>query len=597
MVALSMVLGTPALAAADQGIQVSVTIDSLPDGPGKPATFTISSTEPKVTIFRYGWTAVANEVAATGTTIRSATVTLTVPSYGLNTLYVTAVDDNFHKGYGSVDFSILTPREATARWGLESMPGTTREQALADQWPGLGGATPLTGTNIGWANGARLIGAETVDFDGHSSYLSASPAVVDTAGTFAIAAWVRLTDTSVDRTLASMDGSGLDPLVFGYQRDTNRWSVRMPSKAASPQVEWAEARSTSVPKPGLWTHLAAVHNAADQTLKLYVNGSLEGTANGVTTFDDPAGEFRLGRSDSSWWQGNLRLVQVYDRALTTADFFGRPATDPESGGVERTGFFEPSQVGLWGFSGASSCYEESTDPLVCNAPDYSPFGRQLGLAQGSFVGFGHVGDGLLLDGTHWTDDPFDPYYGMATKEYGRSQTNIGEPGSPVWQDSPVLRTDQSFTVSVWAKLDSAQGEQTVVSQDSTGSSAFQLGYRPADGGEWVFKIRADPSGENDAETTYATVAALNPTGWHHLVGVLDATRSEARLYVDGALAQTVTLDPAWKPWQASGPLLVGRATTSAGPAEWLYGAVDDLELYQGVMSDGGIGALYDRQSW
>ncbi|MGW4466170.1 LamG domain-containing protein [Micromonospora sp. NPDC004704] len=596
---MAVVLGAPTLALADPPPSnlvppVTVTIDSLPAGPGRPATFTISSTEPTVTKFRYGWTARTNEVAAIGTTVRSATVTIIVPHYGINTLYVSAVDNNYNEGYSSIDLTVPSPASPTALWSLQAYPGATRAQALHDQSAVLD--TPLTGVNIGWADDVRMIGAEAVDFDGQSSYLSASPAALDTSGTFAIAAWVRLSDKSQDRTLVSKDSSGLDSLSFGYRKDINRWSVQMPSKAAAPQIKWAKARSTSIPKLGLWTHLATVYNTADQTLKLYVNGILEGTATNAVGFNDPQGEFRLGRSESTWWQGNLADVLVYDRALSEVDFFGQRASDPYSGGVDASGLLHPLTVGTWDFVG-TYCYEQLDEPYSCDELDYSMFGRHLQLTQGTSGASPGNRDGLWLDGVHWIDDPTDPYYGLATKEYGWSQTNIGEDGNPVWQDSPVLRTDQSYSVSVWGTVDPGQGAQTLVSQDSNGFSAFQVAYRPDNGGEWVFKVRANADGPTDTKTTYAVAPAPDPTVWHHLVGVLDATRSQVRLYVDGVLTQTVNLNQAWKPWQASGSLLVGRATTPSGPTEWLHGGLDDLELYQGALSDTAVSTIFDRQSW
>lgn len=52
---------------------------------------------------------------------------------------------------------------------------------------------------------------------------------------------------------------------------------------------------------------------------------------------------------------------------------------------------------------------------------------------------GHRGNALALDGTHWIDDRYDPHYGAATREYARTQTNLGEPQNPVWQNGPYVQ--------------------------------------------------------------------------------------------------------------------------------------------------------------
>ncbi len=486
------------------------------------------------------------------------------------------------------------PGLATAIWPLEVHPGVPQEGALLDEQPAIGGDTPLTGTNIGWQEDARLVGARTVAFDGTSSYLSASPTALNTAGTFSLSAWVRLTDTSVSRVFASKAGAGRATLSVGYDKASNRWQVQLPSKTGR-HAKSSIARSTSAPQVGLWTHLAVVHDAAARTLTLWVNGVAEVTVSNVTAVDDPSGEVRLGRGDSAWWQGNLADVQIYDRVLVGQDFTGWFASDPASGGYSAPGLLRPFQVGAWDFESALPCYEEDLDPTLCSAPDAGTgFGRQLALTRGSFVtDAGHRGNALALDGTHWIDDPSDPHYGEATREYARTQSNTGQPQNPVWQDGPALRTDQSFSVSTWVRLDPAKGSQTVISQDDGDRSVFRLAYEPANGGQWVFGVGA---GTDDATTTYATAPATGADQWHHLVAVLDATHRQVRLHVDGASAGAVALNAAWQPQQAAGSLLVGRSTTPAGPDGWLYGQVDDLGLYQGTLSDADVQRLFTAQT-
>jgi len=485
--------------------------------------------------------------------------------------------------------SVDRPAPATAKWGLEAYPGVSQEVALADQVPAPND-TPLTGTNIGWQDDARVLGGQTVAFDGRSSYLSASSSALNTAATFSLTAWVRLTDTSISRVLASKASAGRATLSVGYDKASNRWQVQMPStirKGGKVSI----ARSTSAPQVGLWTHLAVVHDAGARTLTLWVDGVAEATARKVTAIDDPSGEFRLGRGDTSWWQGNLARVSVYDRPLVGQDFTGWLASDPASGGFDRPGLLQPWQVGNWDFEAATACYEENLDPTLCSAPDSSTaFGHQLALTEGSLVAPDHRGSqALVLDGTHWIDDPSDPHYGEATREYARSQTNVGEPTNPVWQDGPVLRTDQSFTVAAWVRLDPARGAQTVISQDDVDRSAFRVGYDPADGGRWVFGVGA---GTDDSATTYATAPGAAVDQWHHLVAVLDATHRQVRLYIDGTTAGPVGLNAAWQPRQAAGALLVGRSTTPAGPDGWLYGEVDDVGAYQGMLSDTDVQRLF-----
>ncbi|BCY11663.1 LamG domain-containing protein [Actinoplanes sp. L3-i22] len=476
------------------------------------------------------------------------------------------------------DIDRLTP--PSARWLLQTFPGIDQAGALADSQPAIND-TPLTGTNISWENDVRFLGGQAVAFNGTSSSLSASPSALNTAGTFSLAAWVRLTDTSVSRVFASKAGAGRSTFSVGYDKAGNRWQVQLPAKFGKGNKA-SIARSASAPKIGLWTHLAVVHDAGTQTLTLLVNGVAEATVHNVTSIDDPAGEVRLGRGDTSWWKGNLAEVRLYDQPLVARDFTGIPG---------EPGLLRPWLIGSWDFQAASPCYEEDLDPTLCSAPDSTTgFGRRLALTKGSYVDSSSRGSqALVLDGTHWIDDPSDPHFGEATQEYGRSQINVGPWNNPVWQDGPVLLTTQSFTIATWVRLDPAHGAQTVVSQDGAGRSAFRVAYDPADGGQWVFAVSA---GTDDSATTTATAPATGADQWHYVVGVLDATNRQTRLYVDGTSAGPVALDATWQPYQTSGALLVGRATTPAGPAEWLFGQVDEVDAYQGVLSDADVQSLF-----
>src|SRR5262249_11501628 len=147
----------------------------------------------------------------------------------------------------------------------------------------------------------------------------------------------------------------------------------------------------------------------------------------------------------------------------------------------------------------------------------------------------------------------------------------------------VLHTDQSFTVSAWARPATASVAQTFVSQDSTGTvGGFSLKYGPEDGGQWKLRMYASAGDDSTAHTTFATAPATNVTTTiHHLVGIFDAQKLELRLYVDGVPKATTAMNGAWQPWDATGPLVLGRH--QAG--EFTMGDLDEVRVYQGVVTD------------
>lgn len=157
---------------------------------------------------------------------------------------------------------------------------------------------------------------------------------------------------------------------------------------------------------------------------------------------------------------------------------------------------------------------------------------------------------------------------------GRVQSGVGLNGSTDYAETSgsVIRTDKSFTVSAWVKLDSTKTWSTVVSQDGSTQSSFYLQYSLADN-RWAMAgcgMRAK---------------SLNPpvlNRWTHLAGVYDAAARQDRLYVDGAL-EGIANCPGPRA-AANGPLAIGRSKFDGAPTDFFAGAIDDVRVYDRVLS-------------
>jgi len=98
----------------------------------------------------------------------------------------------------------------------------------------------------------------------------------------------------------------------------------------------------------------------------------------------------------------------------------------------------------------------------------------------------------------------------------------------------------------------------------------------------------------------------DPTIWHHLVAVFDPGLRQLHLYVDGGRPDTddpaadlhavVTANAGLVPWQATGPLVVGRSDQPGGPAHWLSGSVDNVTVWQGELNPAAVQALFDTET-
>ncbi|MCO6010003.1 LamG domain-containing protein [Actinoallomurus purpureus] len=166
--------------------------------------------------------------------------------------------------------------------------------------------------------------------------------------------------------------------------------------------------------------------------------------------------------------------------------------------------------------------------------------------------------------------------------------------------SPVVHTDKNFTVSVWARLTDASHSSTAVSQAGSRSSGFQISYSPSYK-TWVFnRHSADADGAVDVPVVADAPAQLDV--WTHLAGVYDASTGQMSFYVNGALQSRRT--SLTTPWDATGPLQIGRAKADGVFGDPFEGDLDDVRVYDRVVygtepdgiegSTGGIADLANR---
>ena len=85
-------------------------------------------------------------------------------------------------------------------------------------------------------------------------------------------------------------------------------------------VDWHSVLSSAPPELEVWTHLAAVYDVAAGKLRLYVNGALQGEADGPATPWAAAGPTLVGCAGSvtnRWdpWGGVVDDVRVWSSTL------------------------------------------------------------------------------------------------------------------------------------------------------------------------------------------------------------------------------------------------------------------------------------------
>ncbi len=596
--------------AADTTVPPAPTV--TPDGvagPGQSVSFTFTTTTADVTTFRYGWSnPPTSTVAATGSGTKSATVNMTVPSFGQNTVWVRGIDATGNLGnVGSATFTAPRPAPPVARWALEQYPGVDEAAALADQQPELAGDNDLHAIDVGWADDVRLIGGQTADFDNAMiGSLFTFDSVIDPGLSFAVGAWVRLGEAgdplpTEDRRAVSQDYSQNSSFNLGFRAGLGKWGMWMHPDNTAGSSETGLVVSDTPVAMGVWTHLAGVYDAVNKSTSLYVNGELADTASAAVSQEWASfSQIVIGtdiRTQSSFipWPGHIADVQVFDRVLVPHDFTGQLASDPMSGGFNEPGIMTPVRVGDWNFEAAVPCYMgDLKDTCEAAADTTQEWGRWLALTRGSAIGTGQSGAGL------WLDDEYFPEEGFAesTVEYGRSALKSGttppdDDGLEFtqWQDEPVLRTDQSFTMSAWVTLDRLDVNQTAVSQRGAHQSGGWLKYH-SEIGKWMFVV----TDEDSLTTSLESLRSSSPAEagvWTHLVGLYDAEQKQIRLYVNGELHDSKDLS--FTPMASSGPLLVGRTLWNDEITDQWNGGIDDVAVFQGALTDAAVSMLYESQ--
>ncbi len=152
-----------------------------------------------------------------------------------------------------------------------------------------------------------------------------SAAVLNTAGSFSVSAWVNFSGLSAcgAQTVVSQNGNTVSGFYLGILPSCTGSSFRfsMPGSDSDSAVGYAAVYNATI-ATGTWYHLVGVRNASAGALSLYVNGVLESTVANTTTWS-ATGPLAVGRAQFSaglrdFVTGSIDSVAVFDSALTAA---------------------------------------------------------------------------------------------------------------------------------------------------------------------------------------------------------------------------------------------------------------------------------------
>jgi len=146
----------------------------------------------------------------------------------------------------------------------------------------------------------------------------------------------------------------------------------------------------------------------------------------------------------------------------------------------------------------------------------------------------------------------------------------------------TVRTDVGFSVSAWARLTEAgTANQVLVSQDGGQPSAFTLQYA-GDVKKWAFTMaQSDTTG---VASDRVLADAVAQTGvWTHLVATYEPSSGDMRLFVNGVPQAGVGKHTnRWT--HATGTVQLGRGKYNGGYTGHYRGGIDDVQVYQRVVT-------------
>ncbi|MFM9578129.1 LamG-like jellyroll fold domain-containing protein [Streptomyces caniscabiei] len=461
-------------------------------------------------------------------------------------------------------------RPAIAVFDLDEPVGAT-------EITGHGGVLPAK-YNGTVTTGVEGIAGKAAKFDGTSGYAKigqTSGPHVNTSRAFTVSAWAKLDKKPTEAAvIAAQAGKERPGFELYYSAAYDRWAFNQYSADAATATPIRAMQADGVTaRAGEWVHLVGVHDPVADTLTLYVNGVRAGSTK-------LAGAFY---ADQSMYIGASNYSGVMDvhfpGTIDDVRLFDRPVAAEE---VQQMFKQRPMVTSRWMF-------EETFSTTPVTIPDAAGTSNKLTLNGGAtksdmgFIDFG----AMELNGT-------TAYAGA---------------------DRMPVDTSGSFTLTAWAQAAAMpSGAVALTSAEGSNQSAFAVRYVPdatapdSAPGRWQLTVA-------DSDSAGATVAEVNngefydAREWNHLALVYDGFAKEARLYVNGGLAEVACTDADGDgtsdsatcadlvPWAENAfafkatSLQIGRAGTGSRAGGYFPGLVDDVWTFQGALSDAQVEKL------
>ena len=148
----------------------------------------------------------------------------------------------------------------------------------------------------------------------------------------------------------------------------------------------------------------------------------------------------------------------------------------------------------------------------------------------------------------------------------------------------------SFSIAAWVRSSTPSTETQMIASktDFTIQSGFAFGFNPTGGGGFdgsavFFVISATPSG-------VISTTPVNDGQWHLVVGTYAPPPGVSQIFVDYGPTESTVASPAYTSNSAN--FLLGGVNINAQPVSYLTGLLDEVKVFDGVLSQAEVEALY-----
>ncbi|NEC96805.1 LamG domain protein jellyroll fold domain protein [Streptomyces albidoflavus] len=538
-------------------------------GPGQRSAFVLqpAAGDTGVVSYQYTLSGMSTWPTAEGAT---ALVPLVPSRPGTHTLWARAKDKVGRYGaWNAVDFVVAAGDGPVARYHFDEASGAAVDSATAD---GKDDATLSAGavrTDHGRrglvthdAKGEPLASPaedKGLELNGTTGHAATAGPVLETRSSYTVSAWVRV-DPSATKTVSVLSQSPSSPYPFTKKYSPfvisygGKWSIR----AFSSEGTFSrEAAAVEAHPKGVWTHVAAVHDATDKKLTLYVNGVRQAEVDAGTPWS-AEGSLEIGRvmyadayTDS--FKGEIDEVVAWQRALTPDEVHdeARLLISGQYAGTELIADWNPAR----GVDGGA--VNDTT----------SGYGKRLTLSGATVAGEEIVLDGV--DDTATAPGPLVDGSGSFTVTTGVTldaakllTKDIGYIGQVAGQ-----RTADGSAWGLWFQLTE---KQTVLDEETLEEVTVPVGL-------WHFgRLEADGKFSSVASEEVASVDSSA-----RLTGVHDSVDGTISLYIGYGRNGDAKV---YSAKIGSGDFALGKAFAGGAWKHFLPARIAEIRLWAGAMA-------------